>query len=138
MKRDSKESKSSNTDDGTTSSKSSKHRSSRASRCDCAPVKLKQLQTNMDGSISLVQRGTPQKHELSSSSESTGSSEHEKFVPKQMAQRYGSKKTLESKPESGLTSTQTVTESSEGSKELPSTKFVPKQMAQRYGTKKKQ
>ena len=145
MKRDSKDSKSSSVaGTSSSSSRTSKSRSSRSSKPDSAPVKLKQLQTNMDGSLSLVQRGTPLRHELSGSGDSatsassSTSSDHEKFVPKQMAQRYGSKRTLESKPASSLASTQTLTEDSAGSNELPNTKFVPKQMAQRYGTKKKQ
>ena len=136
MKRDSKDSKSSSANG--VSSTSGKTTKSRSSKCDSAPIKLKQIQTNMDGSLSLVQRGTPLKHELSGSGDSgsSASSDHEKFVPKQMAQRYGSKKTLESKPASSLASSQTLTEDSAGSNELSNSKFVPKQMAQRYGSKK--
>lgn len=132
MKRgNSTESKSS--DSNSSSSKGSRPKSSRYSKCDAAPIKLKQIQTNADGSLSLIQRGTPLKHEVNVDPELA---EKEKFVPKQMAQRYGTKKTLETKPIEKEEEKEKDSGSA-GSTELPTTKFVPKQMAQRYGTKKK-
>ena len=161
MKRDSKGSTSC---DSSRTTRAARPKSLRNSKCDAAPIKLKQLQTNADGSLSYVQRNSPHKHELSGTGESSSSSSNSnassnassgtgsstsgqdaavKFVPRVVAQRYGTKKTgnfsLTPTPTSTTTPTLAVAEGSKSasSSELPESKFVPRQVNQRYGTKKK-